>query len=164
MLKTKLAGIAIASALFTFSNLALSQDLRLVRFGPAGEEQPGLVDSQGRIRDLSAVIDEISADTLSDAALARIAEIPEGNLPLVSGNPRLGVPLTGIGKIVAIGFNYINHAAEMEVQLPTEPLTFMKATSSLTGPFDNVIQPRNARRAGSVARNLDRHAQELPRV
>ncbi|MFN3164447.1 MAG: fumarylacetoacetate hydrolase family protein [Pseudohongiellaceae bacterium] len=118
-------------------------DVTLVRFGPAGEEQPGLIDDQGRLRDLSAHISEITPETLSQAALDDIAEIPQNDLPLVQGSPRLGVPLTGIGKIVAIGFNYINHAAEMEVQLPTEPLTFMKATSALTGPFDNVIQPRN---------------------
>jgi 2-keto-4-pentenoate hydratase/2-oxohepta-3-ene-1,7-dioic acid hydratase in catechol pathway len=80
---------------------------------------------------------------LSDAALDEIAQIPVNELPLVEGNPRLGVPLTGIGKIMAIGFNYVNHAAEMEVQLPTEPLLFMKANSALTGPFDSVIQPRN---------------------
>ena len=72
----------------------------------------------------------------------RIAAIPTGQLPLVQGQPRLGVPLTGIGKIIAIGFNYVNHAAEMQVELPTEPLIFMKATSALTGPFDEVIQPR----------------------
>jgi 2-keto-4-pentenoate hydratase/2-oxohepta-3-ene-1,7-dioic acid hydratase in catechol pathway len=118
-------------------------DVTLVRFGPAGAEQPGLIDDQGRLRDLSAHISEITPETLSQAALDEIAGIPQSELPLVQGNPRLGVPLTGIGKIVAIGFNYINHAAEMEVQLPTEPLTFMKATSALTGPFDNVIQPRN---------------------
>ncbi|GAB5498768.1 MAG: fumarylacetoacetate hydrolase family protein [Pseudohongiellaceae bacterium] len=118
-------------------------DVTLVRFGPAGAEQPGLIDDQGRLRDLSAHISEITPETLSQAALDEIAGIPQSELPLVQGNPRLGVPLTGIGKIVAIGFNYINHAAEMEVQLPTEPLTFMKATSALSGPFDNVIQPRN---------------------
>lgn len=118
-------------------------DVTLVRFGASGEEQPGLIDSQGRLRDLSGHVSDISPALLTQDALDELAAIPEDSLPLVSGNPRLGVPLTGVGKIVAIGFNYINHAAEMEVELPTEPLTFMKATSALTGPFDQVIQPRN---------------------
>lgn len=123
--------------------LAIAADVTLVRYGPEGNEKPGLVDDEGRIRDLSNHIEDITPDTLSEAGLQRIADIPEGDLPLVTGDPRLGIPLTGIGKIVAIGFNYVNHAAEMEVQLPEEPLTFMKATSALTGPFDSVIQPRN---------------------
>ncbi|MCH1598905.1 MAG: fumarylacetoacetate hydrolase family protein [Pseudomonadales bacterium] len=118
----------------------------LVRFGPEGSEKPGIIDAQGQLRDLSSHVSEITPETLSQASLDDIEAIPPGDLPLVTGNPRLGVPLTGIGKIVAIGFNYINHAAEMEVQLPEEPLTFMKATSALTGPFDEVIQPRNGRK------------------
>ncbi|MBU14199.1 MAG: 2-hydroxyhepta-2,4-diene-1,7-dioate isomerase [Gammaproteobacteria bacterium] len=121
-------------------------DVTLVRFGPAGSEKPGIIDVQGQLRDLSSRVSEITAETLSPASLDEIAAIPTADLPIVTGNPRLGVPLTGIGKIVAIGFNYINHAAEMEVQLPDEPLTFMKATSALTGPFDEVIQPRNGRK------------------
>ncbi len=128
---------------FLFGINAATGDVTLVRFGPAGSEKPGIIDAQGQLRDLSGHVSEITAATLTQASLDEIAEIPLGELPLVQGSPRLGVPLTGIGKIVAIGFNYINHAAEMEVQLPTEPLTFMKATSALTGPFDAVIQPRN---------------------
>lgn len=118
-------------------------EITLVRYGPAGSEKPGLIDEQGEIRDLSAHVSDITPDMLTDAALDEIAQIPLSELPLVQGNPRLGVPLTGIGKMMAIGFNYVNHAAEMEVQLPTEPLLFMKANSALTGPFDSVIQPRN---------------------
>ena len=114
-----------------------------MRFGPLGDERPGIIDEQNRIHDLSAFIDDITPDQLSDAALEEIATIPINQLPLVQGDPRIGVPLTGIGKIVAIGFNYVNHAAEMAVELPSEPLVFMKATSALTGPFDNIIQPRN---------------------
>ncbi|MDC0220931.1 fumarylacetoacetate hydrolase family protein [Gammaproteobacteria bacterium] len=117
-----------------------------MRFGPVGGEKPGLVDAQNQIRDLSAFVDDITPDQLSDAALERIAQIPINQLPVIEGDPRIGVPLTGIGKIIAIGFNYVNHAAEMAVELPTEPLVFMKATSALTGPFDNVIQPRNGRK------------------
>ena len=80
--------------------------------GPAGEEKPGLIDSQGRIRDLSSHIDDIGPATLSDAALEQIAQIPLAELPLVQGNPRIGVPVTGTGKIIAIGFNYVNHIAQ----------------------------------------------------
>ncbi|MGJ8689208.1 MAG: fumarylacetoacetate hydrolase family protein [Gammaproteobacteria bacterium] len=118
--------------------------MKLLRYGPVGEEKPGLVDALGQIHDLSGHVADITAETLSDAALEEIAQIPLSQLPIVQGNPRIGVPLTGIGKIIAIGFNYVNHAAEMAVELPTEPLIFMKATSALIGPFDNIIQPRNA--------------------
>lgn len=121
----------------------LTANLKIVRYGPAGQEKPGLVDASGQLRDLSAHVTDITPDVLSDESLERIAAIPMDQLPVVPGEPRLGVPLTGIGKIIAVGFNYVNHAAEMQVELPTEPLIFMKATSALTGPFDNVIQPRN---------------------
>jgi 2-keto-4-pentenoate hydratase/2-oxohepta-3-ene-1,7-dioic acid hydratase in catechol pathway len=143
MFKHKLAGVAAAFILLAFNGLSSAAEISLVRFGPVGEEKPGIIDAQNQIRDLSAFIDDITPDQLSDAALEEIAQIPMNQLPVVQGNPRIGVPLTGIGKIVAIGFNYVNHAAEMAVELPTEPLVFMKATSALTGPFDNVIQPRN---------------------
>lgn len=134
---------AISCVLFSVTSISIAAEIRLVRFGPVGEEKPGIVDAQDRIHDLSAYIDDITPAQLSDAALDEIAQIPLSQLPVVSGSPRIGVPLAGIGKIVAIGFNYVNHAAEMAVELPTEPLVFMKATSALTGPFDNVIQPRN---------------------
>jgi 2-keto-4-pentenoate hydratase/2-oxohepta-3-ene-1,7-dioic acid hydratase in catechol pathway len=146
MLKHKLVSVSVACILLAFNGLLNATELRLVRFGPVGEEKPGLVDAQNQIRDLSAFVDDITPDQLSDAALERIAQIPINQLPVIEGDPRIGVPLTGIGKIIAIGFNYVNHAAEMAVELPTEPLVFMKATSALTGPFDNVIQPRNGRK------------------
>ena len=146
MLKHKLVSVSVACILLTFNGLLNATELRLVRFGPVGEEKPGLVDAQNQIRDLSAFVDDITPDQLSDAALERIAQIPINQLSVIEGDPRIGVPLTGIGKIIAIGFNYVNHAAEMAVELPTEPLVFMKATSALTGPFDNVIQPRNGRK------------------
>ena len=142
MSKIRSFRLAVFCASLIVSAMA-SADVTLVRYGPEGEEKPGIVDDQGRIRDLSSHIDEITPATLSESGLQELSALDVGSLPLVQGNPRLGVPLTGIGKIVAIGFNYVNHAAEMEVTLPTEPLTFMKATSSLTGPFDTVIQPRN---------------------
>jgi 2-keto-4-pentenoate hydratase/2-oxohepta-3-ene-1,7-dioic acid hydratase in catechol pathway len=145
MLKQKIVTLGSCLLLFLTMNFA-EAGVTLVRFGPEGSEKPGIIDAQGRLRDLSSHVSEITPETLSQASLDDIEAIPPGDLPLVTGNPRLGVPLTGIGKIVAIGFNYINHAAEMEVQLPEEPLTFMKATSALTGPFDEVIQPRNGRK------------------
>lgn len=143
MLTRKLCSCAALLAALFLTITLNAAEITLVRYGPAGSEKPGIVDDQGRIRDLSGHITDITPDRLSDAALEEIAAIPMADLPLVTGNPRLGVPLTGIGKMLAIGFNYVNHAAEMEVQLPTEPLLFMKANSALNGPFDDVIQPRN---------------------
>ena len=143
MFLNKLVEVAVISVFLTLAGLASATELRLVRFGPIGEEKPGLIDDQNQIHDLSAFIEDITPDQLSDEALEEIAEIPLDQIPVVPGDPRLGIPLSGIGKIVAIGFNYVNHAAEMAVDLPSEPLVFMKATSALTGPFDNVIQPRN---------------------
>ena len=142
MQKQKLNALAIIFLLIAAIGHA-NAEVTLVRFGPKGEEKPGIIDSEGQLRDLSGYVSEITPETLSSASLDAIAELSLDDLPTVAGEPRLGVPLTGIGKIIAIGFNYINHAAEMEVQLPEEPLTFMKATSALTGPFDQIIQPRN---------------------
>ena len=124
------------------SGIASAVELKLVRYGDMGSEKPGLIDAQGQIRDLSGHIDDLTPDMLSDASLEMIDAIPLSELPIVSGDPRLGVPLTGISKILAVGFNYIDHAAEMATELPTEPLIFMKAISSLNGPFDNIVQPR----------------------
>lgn len=145
MQKQKLKALGIIFLLIAAINHATA-GVTLVRFGPVGEEKPGIIDSTGQLRDLSSYASEITPKTLSPASLEAIAELSLDDLPAVNGEPRLGVPLTGIGKIIAIGFNYINHAAEMEVQLPEEPLTFMKATSALTGPFDQIIQPRNGQK------------------
>ncbi|MEC8803615.1 MAG: fumarylacetoacetate hydrolase family protein [Pseudomonadota bacterium] len=142
MQKQTLNALGIIFLLIAAINTATG-DVTLVRFGPEGEEKPGIIDSEGQLRDLSGYVSEITPETLSSASLDAIAQLSLDDLPSVAGEPRLGVPLTDIGKIIAIGFNYINHAAEMEVQLPAEPLTFMKATSALTGPFDQIIQPRN---------------------
>ena len=145
MQKQKLKALGIIF-LFMVAISHATAEVTLVRFGPEGEEKPGIIDSEGQLRDLSSYVSEITPDTLSPASLQAIAELTLEDLPAVAGEPRLGVPLTGIGKIIAIGFNYINHAAEMEVQLPDEPLTFMKATSALTGPFDQIVQPRNGQK------------------
>ena len=142
MQKQHLRAFGVFYLLIATINYAAA-DVTLVRYGPEGEEKPGIIDSESRLRDLSSYVSAITPKTLSAASLDSIAALSLEELPIVTGKPRLGVPLTGIGKIIAIGFNYINHAAEMEVQLPEEPLTFMKATSALTGPFDPIIQPRN---------------------
>jgi 2,4-didehydro-3-deoxy-L-rhamnonate hydrolase len=124
------------------TGITLASELTLVRFGPAGEEKPGLIDAQGQLRDLSAHISDITPDQLSDASLAQIAALPVASLPEVSGNPRLGAPVSGVTKIIAIGFNYIDHAAEMAVEVPAEPLIFMKSITALSGPFDDILSPR----------------------
>jgi len=130
------------SGLLFVSVTASAAELMLVRFGPVGAEKPGLIDEQGRIRDLSAYLTDLTPDQLSDESLTRIAQLPLQNLPVINGNPRLAAPVTGVGKIVAIGFNYIDHAAEMAVEVPAEPLVFMKSITALSDPFAPVIQPR----------------------
>jgi 2-keto-4-pentenoate hydratase/2-oxohepta-3-ene-1,7-dioic acid hydratase in catechol pathway len=113
--------------------------MKLCRYGPRGSEKPGIVDAEGRIRDLSAVVEDITPATL-DIALAADVD----GLPLVEGTPRYGVPLKGIGKIVAIGLNYEDHAIESNLPIPTEPVVFMKALSALTGPNDEVMLPKDS--------------------
>jgi len=141
LLRTLVAGL-LAGSLTISANTAMATELTLVRFGPPGEEKPGLIDDQQQIRDLSAHLDDITPDQLSDESLARIAQIAVNSLPVVSGNPRLAEPVTGVQKIIAIGFNYVDHAAEMAVELPTEPLVFMKSVTAISGPFEPVLQPR----------------------
>lgn len=118
--------------------------MKLLRYGPAGHEKPGLLDAAGRIRDLSGVVERLEYDALSPAGLARLAAIGPTSLPLVKGRPRLGVPFTGIGKFVAVGLNYSDHAAESNMPVPKEPILFMKATTCLSGPDDDVIQPKDS--------------------
>jgi len=103
--------------------------MKLLRYGPTGAEQPGLLDSQGRIRSLAGVVGDLRAESLGSAALAALARHPVEALPLVPGSPRLGTPYTGVGKFIAIGLNYSDHAAESGLPVPTEPVIFMKATS-----------------------------------
>lgn len=135
-------GAMLAGSLYMSGSTALATELTLVRYGPAGQEKPGLIDNQHQIRDLSAHIDDITPDQLSDENLARLANIPLNSLPVVSGNPRLAEPVSGVQKIIAIGFNYVNHAAEMAVELPTEPMVFMKSVTAISAPFEAVVQPR----------------------
>jgi len=118
--------------------------MKLVRYGNPGREKPGLVDADGKLRDLSAVVPDIGPEQLSQAGLARIRKANPGKQPLVRGNPRLGCPVNRIGKFVAIGLNYADHAAESGVPIPTEPVVFMKTTSSIQGPNDPVMLPRGS--------------------
>ena len=118
--------------------------MKLLRYGPSGREKPGLLDDQGNIRDLSKVIVQIDDAMLSPKNLARIARIKPETLPIVKSKPRLGVPYAGISKFVAVGLNYSDHAAESNMPIPKEPILFMKATTSLCGPNDDIIQPKNS--------------------
>jgi 2,4-diketo-3-deoxy-L-fuconate hydrolase len=118
--------------------------MKLLRYGPRGRERPGLCDAEGNIRDLSRVIAQIDDATLAPKSLAKLSRIRPETLPLVKGSPRLGVPFAGISKFVAVGLNYSDHAAESNMPIPKEPILFMKATTSLCGPNDDVIQPRGS--------------------
>ena len=118
--------------------------MKLCRWGRNGFEKPGMIDAQGQLRDLSAIVPHIDQETISPKGLAKLRRIRAESLPLVRGNPRFGVPYTGISKIVAIGLNYRDHAAEANLPIPSEPLVFMKATTSITGPNDDVIQPKGS--------------------
>lgn len=118
--------------------------MKLVRYGRAGAEKPALVDGDGNLRDLSKVIEDITPDTLAPGTLKRLAKLDPSALRVVRGTPRLGCPLSGIGKIVCIGLNYADHAAEVGSPLPGEPQIFMKATSAITGPTDPIVRPRGA--------------------
>ena len=118
--------------------------MKLLRYGPPGREKPGLADKDGNIRDLSKVITQIDDAMLAPRNLARLARVKPETLPIVRGNPRLGVPYAGISKFVAVGLNYSDHAAESGMPIPKEPILFMKATTCLMGPSDDVIQPRGS--------------------
>ncbi|HXV29802.1 MAG TPA: fumarylacetoacetate hydrolase family protein [Sinorhizobium sp.] len=118
--------------------------MKLLRYGPEGAEKPGVLDGAGRIRDLSGVIADVAGAAIADFGWARGLEIE--SLPVVDGTPRLGACVAGSGKFICIGLNYADHAAESGLDVPPEPVIFMKATSAITGPNDNVVMPR-----GSVA-------------
>lgn len=117
--------------------------MRLVRFGGKGAESPGLFDSEGHVRDLSGHVSELAGEALSPENLDRLRALDPASLPLVTDGARLGTCVAGTGKILCIGKNYADHAAEMKSDVPSEPLLFMKATSALTGPYDDVCVPRS---------------------
>jgi len=118
--------------------------MKLVRYGERGAERPGLIDGSGALRDLSGEIEDVTPATLASAMLERLRGLDTDALPTVSGNPRLGVPVGGIPKIVAIGQNYLNHIKEMGYEPPDEPVIFVKAISSLCGPTDPIIKPKTS--------------------
>ena len=121
--------------------------MKLVRYGQPGKEKPGLIDAAGKLRDLSRVIADITPEQLSDKALAKLAKVKTDALPLVRGARRLGPPLSGVGKFVAIGLNYADHAAEAGMPIPKEPIVFMKATSCIVGPDDDVMLPKGSKKS-----------------
>ena len=120
--------------------------MKLVRYGQPGKEKPGLIDAQGKLRDLSGVIADLTPEQLSDKALAKLAKLKADQLPLVRGKKRFGAPLAGVGKFVAIGLNYADHAAEAGMPIPKEPIVFMKATSCIVGPDDDVMLPKGSKK------------------
>ena len=118
--------------------------MKLVRYGTPGREKPGLIDDDGKLRDLSGVVPDIGPAQLSPAALARIRKANPAKLPLVRGKPRMGCPVAQVGKFIAIGLNYSDHAAESNMPIPKEPIVFMKATSCIQGPDDDVMLPKGS--------------------
>jgi 2-keto-4-pentenoate hydratase/2-oxohepta-3-ene-1,7-dioic acid hydratase in catechol pathway len=118
--------------------------MKLLRYGPKGQEKPGTLDAEGRIRDLSGVVADITPDQLWGEGLAALKAIDPATLPLVEGAPRYGVPVNGVRKFIAIGLNFADHAAESNLPIPAEPVVFTKAVSCLTGPNDTVVIPRGS--------------------
>ena len=119
--------------------------MKLVRYGKAGKEKPGMIDGEGRLRDLSAHVADIAGDTLSDRMLAKLRKLDPASLPLVKGKQRMGACVGNIGKFMCIGLNYSDHAAETGPAIPAHPILFMKATSAVVGANDDVILPRKSK-------------------
>lgn len=120
--------------------------MKLLRFGNPGSERPGVLDNDGRLRDLSQYISDLRGDSLLPESLARLRQLDLYSLPLVEGNPRIGACVGGIGKFICIGLNYADHAAETGADIPQEPVVFSKWTSAVVGPNDNVIIPRGSQK------------------
>ncbi len=118
--------------------------MKLVRYGNPGKEKPGLIDSTGQLRDLSAVVPDISPAQLDEKSLAKLLKLKTDKLPPVRGKPRMGCPVTGVGKFIAIGLNYSDHAKEAGMPIPKEPIVFTKTISSIQGPDDDVMLPRGS--------------------
>ena len=118
--------------------------MKLVRYGQPGKEKPGLIDAAGKLRDLSGLVYDIGPDQLSEKALAKLAKIKTDKLPLVKGKPRMGCPVAKVPKFIAIGLNYADHAAESNLPVPKEPIVFMKTTSCIQGPNDEVMLPKGS--------------------
>lgn len=118
--------------------------MKLVRYGNPGKEKPGLIDADGKLRSLAGLIDDITPEALAPKVLARLAKIKADKLPLVRGKPRMGAPVSRVGKLVAIGLNYADHAAESGLPIPKEPIIFQKATTCIQGPDDDVMLPKGS--------------------
>jgi 2-keto-4-pentenoate hydratase/2-oxohepta-3-ene-1,7-dioic acid hydratase in catechol pathway len=121
--------------------------MKLLRYGPKGKEKPGLLDDEGRIRDLSSLIDDITGETISPKSLARIRKAKPDSLPVVRGKPRIGACIANPQKFIAIGLNYSDHAAEAGLQVPPEPVVFTKQVSCLSGPYDDVTIPPKSKKS-----------------
>lgn len=120
--------------------------MKLLRYGNKGQEKPGLLDSQGQIRDLSGLVSDIAGSALDPASLATLARLDPASLPLVSGSPRIGACVGQVGKFICIGLNYADHAAESGMAVPSEPVIFNKWTSAINGPNDDVQIPRDSKK------------------
>ena len=120
--------------------------MKLVRYGQPGKEKPGLIDADGKLRDLSGVIADVTPEHLSDKALAKLAKLKTDKLPLVKGKKRFGPPVSRTGKFIAIGLNYADHAAESNMPIPKEPIVFMKSTTCIQGPDDDVMLPKGSKK------------------
>jgi 2-keto-4-pentenoate hydratase/2-oxohepta-3-ene-1,7-dioic acid hydratase in catechol pathway len=141
--------------------------MKLLRYGPVGQEKPGLLDKTGQIRDLSGTIKDLTPDNLAPAALDKLRKLDPAGLPLVAGSPRIGPCVAGVGKLVCVGLNYTDHAKETGATPPKEPILFMKATTSICGPNDDVMLPKSSVKGdwevelgiviGSVTRYVSAH-------
>ena len=120
--------------------------MKLVRYGEAGKEKPGIIDAQGGIRDLSGVVKDIDGSTVSAEGIAKLRAVSIESLPKVSGTPRLGSPIANVPKLICIGLNYADHAKESNLPIPAEPVVFMKAISAITGPNDEVKLPKGSKK------------------
>jgi 2-keto-4-pentenoate hydratase/2-oxohepta-3-ene-1,7-dioic acid hydratase in catechol pathway len=141
--------------------------MKFVRFGAPGREKPGLVDRDGAVRDLSSLVADVGSAQLRDSALQRLRSLVPQTLPLAPAGVRLGCPLAGIGKVIAIGLNYADHAAEAGLAIPSEPVVFTKATSAITGPDDPVVLPPGAVKGDwevELALVIGKMARHVPRA
>jgi len=120
--------------------------MKLLRYGDAGSEKPGLLDADGAIRDLSGVVGDIDGAALSPESLAKLSALDASALPVVSGDPRMGPCVGNVGKLICIGLNYTDHAIESNMPIPEEPVVFMKATSAICGPSDGIEVPRTSQK------------------
>ncbi|HLI11002.1 MAG TPA: fumarylacetoacetate hydrolase family protein [Alphaproteobacteria bacterium] len=120
--------------------------MKLLRYGPPGQEKPGMLDRDGKIRDLAGQVEDIAGDALSPKGLAKLARLDPTTLPLVKGTPRLGPCVGKVSKLVCVGLNYSDHAAETGAKVPSEPILFQKATTCIIGPNDDVMLPRDSKK------------------